>query len=144
MKHSVTSTLRLIRAAALVTLLFALATAQSQDQAGPPASSAQSMPQPAADVVQLPVGAMRIFLAKKVNPAYPPRARKDRIEGTVTLNARINKQGDVVHLKPVSGDPLLVQAAANAVWQWKYRPYVVDGRPVEVETQIQVNFSLTR
>jgi protein TonB len=69
-------------------------------------------------------------------------ARAARIEGTVVLQAIISKQGTIENLKVVSGHPMLVQAAIDAVREWRYRPYILNNEPVEVETQITVNFSL--
>ncbi len=81
-------------------------------------------------------------LIRKVQLSYPPLARAARLQGTVLLQALISKQGTIEHLQLVSGHPMLVQAAMDAVRQWRYRPYVLNGEPVEVETQITVNFSL--
>jgi periplasmic protein TonB len=81
-------------------------------------------------------------LVRKVLPAYPPLARAARIEGTVVLQAMISKQGIIENLRVVTGHPMLVPAAIEAVRQWRYRPYVLNNAPVEVETQITVNFLL--
>jgi protein TonB len=81
-------------------------------------------------------------LIRKTLPTYPPLARMARIQGQVVLQAVISKQGAIENLKVVAGHPMLVQAAINAVRQWRYRPYVLNSEPVEVETQITVNFSL--
>jgi protein TonB len=81
-------------------------------------------------------------LVKKVLPAYPPLARSARIQGTVVLQAMISKQGTIENLRLSSGHPLLAPAAIEAVRQWRYRPYILNGEPVEVDTQITVNFSL--
>ncbi len=81
-------------------------------------------------------------LVRKVLPAYPPLARSARIQGTVVLQAMIGKQGTIEDLRLVSGHPMLATAAIEAVRQWRYRPYILNGQPVEVETQITVNFSL--
>ena len=83
------------------------------------------------------------MLVKKVNPIYPKEARKKHVQGVVMLHAFISKQGDITQLEVVSGDPLLASAALAATRQWKYRPYVFQGQPVEVETEIQVNFTLS-
>jgi protein TonB len=82
-------------------------------------------------------------LIRKVQPNYPPLARSARIQGTVLLQAVIGKQGNIENLRVMSGHPMLVQAALDAVRQWRYRPYILNGEPVEVETQITVNFSLS-
>ena len=81
-------------------------------------------------------------LIRKVQPSYPAPARSARIQGAVVLQALINKQGAIQDLRVLSGHPMLVPAAIDAVSQWRYRPYILNNEPVEVETQITVNFSL--
>lgn len=81
-------------------------------------------------------------LIERVQPAYPPFARTARIQGQVVLAATISKTGTIENLQVVSGHPMLVRAALDAVSQWRYRPYILNHEPVEVETQIVVNFSL--
>jgi len=81
-------------------------------------------------------------LVHKVLPAYPALARSARIQGTVVLQAMISKQGAIENLRLLSGHPMLAPAAIEAVRQWRYRPYILNGEPVEVDTQITVNFSL--
>ncbi len=81
-------------------------------------------------------------LAYKVVPTYPPLAKSARIQGQVLLQAVISKQGVIENLRALSGPPMLVEAAVEAVRQWRYRPYILNGEPIEVETQITVNFSL--
>lgn len=81
-------------------------------------------------------------LIRKVQPAYPPLARAARIQGVVVLAAIIGKEGTIENLHVLSGHPMLTAAAIDAVRQWRYRPYILNGEPVEVETQITVNFSL--
>jgi TonB family protein len=78
----------------------------------------------------------------KVPPVYPEEARAARVQGTVVLAAVIAKDGHVSDLRVISGDPLLEGAAVDAVRQWKYRPYLINGKPVEFDTQITVNFTL--
>jgi periplasmic protein TonB len=82
-------------------------------------------------------------LVHKVQPPYPPLARAGRIQGPVVLRAIISKAGTIENLQVLSGHPLLVQAAIDAVKQWRYRPYNLNGDPVEVETQVTVNFILS-
>ena len=65
-----------------------------------------------------------------------------RIEGTVELVATISKNGDITHVKIVSGDGQLTRAASDAVKQWKYQPYLLNGEPVEIQTQVTVKFRL--
>jgi protein TonB len=81
-------------------------------------------------------------LIRKVQPAYPALARSARIQGAVVLQATISTQGAIENLKVLSGHPILVPAALEAVRQWRYRPYILNNQPVEVETQVTVNFSL--
>ena len=79
----------------------------------------------------------------KVQPLYPALAKQARIQGTVRLQAVIAKDGSVVELQVISGHPLLVQAALDAVRQWRYRPTLLNGEPVEVVTTIDVVFTLS-
>ena len=79
----------------------------------------------------------------QTQPAYPMAARQGRIHGTVKLMAVIGTDGKIKNLTAVSGHALLVQAALEAVRHWIYRPTVLDGVPVEVNTDIEVRFSLT-
>ncbi len=83
-------------------------------------------------------------LVRKVNPSYPPLAKQARIQGHVMLQAVISKEGTIQDLKVASGHPLLVQAALDAVKQWVYRPTMLNGEPVEVSTEIDVNFTLSQ
>ena len=81
-------------------------------------------------------------LIRRVEPVYPPLARNARIQGKVVLVAVISKAGTIENLHALSGHPMLVPAAVDAVSQWRYRPYILNSEPVEVETQITVNFTL--
>src|SRR5208282_4020168 len=83
------------------------------------------------------------LLPRRVQPVYPPLARQARIQGTVVLSAVINKSGEIVDLKLISGHPMLAPAAIAAVKQWKYQSYMLNGEAVPVKTQIQVNFTLS-
>ena len=83
-------------------------------------------------------------LVNRVQPVYPPLARQTRISGTVKLHAIIGKNGAVEQLQVVSGHPLLVQSALDAVRQWRYQPTLLNGEPVEVDTEIDVIFSLAQ
>lgn len=82
-------------------------------------------------------------LVHKVMPVYPAAARKARIQGTLTLDAVVGKDGSVEALHYVSGPPLLVQSAMDAVRQWRYKPTLLNGEPVAVETKITVVYSLS-
>lgn len=92
--------------------------------------------------VRVSSGVQQGLLVRRVQPTYPPLARQARIQGTVLLQAQISKDGSIENLTLLSGHPMLAPAAIEAVKQWKYRPYLLNGEPVEVETQIQVNFTL--
>ena len=83
-------------------------------------------------------------LIYRVQPTYPPLAKTAGIQGTVVLRAVISKEGTIENLTVQSGPPLLVKAALEAVAQWRYRPYLLNGDPFEVETQVTVNFVLNR
>jgi periplasmic protein TonB len=92
--------------------------------------------------VRVSSGVQSGLLIRKVNPVYPPLARQARIQGVVILQAQISKEGNIENLQLISGHPMLAPAAIEAVKQWKYKPYLLNGEPVEVETQVQVNFTL--
>jgi periplasmic protein TonB len=94
--------------------------------------------------VRVSQGVTKGLLLAKIEPAYPTIAREARIQGQVVLNAIISKQGMIENLTLVSGHPMLVPAAIEAVSQWRYRPYLLNGQPVEVESTITVTFVLSR
>jgi protein TonB len=79
-------------------------------------------------------------LVHRVQPEYPALARSARIQGRVLLRAVISREGTIENLQVLAGHPMLVQAAIDGVRQWRYRPYILNGEPVEVETQVTVNF----
>jgi protein TonB len=79
----------------------------------------------------------------RVQPSYPPIARQARVQGAVELRAIISKTGTIENLIAVSGHPMLVKSAIDAVRQWRYRPYLLNNEPIEVETEITVNFVLS-
>jgi protein TonB len=87
-------------------------------------------------------GIMAGMLIRKVLPDYPAVPRAMRLEGTVVLQATISRAGTIENLRVVSGPALLRQAALNAVQQWRYRPYLLNGEPVEAETTVNVQFTL--
>jgi len=82
-------------------------------------------------------------LIYRVQPVYPLLARQARIQGTVLLRAVISREGTIENLQVVSGHPMLVQSAIDAVRHWRYRPYFLNDQAVEVETEITVNFVLS-
>ena len=83
-------------------------------------------------------------LIRQPKPVYPPLAKQARIQGVVRLNAIIGKDGTIQNLPVISGHPLLVPSAIEAVKQWVYQPTLLNGEPVEVVTQIDVNFTLSQ
>jgi len=93
--------------------------------------------------IRISQGVTKGLLIHRVEPAYPPLARAARIQGEVLLSAVISVNGDIQNLQLVSGHPMLVPSAIAAVKQWRYKPYLLNGQPVEVETTITVIFSLT-
>jgi protein TonB len=82
-------------------------------------------------------------LIYRVQPQYPALARQARIQGVVVLRALITRGGKIENLQVISGHPMLVKSAMDAVLQWRYRPYYLNNEPVEVETQVTVNFTLS-
>jgi len=83
------------------------------------------------------------YIIKKAAPKYPEGARQNHIQGAVVLRALISRTGDVEDVTLISGDPSLASAAIKAVKKWKYRPYLFQGEPAAVDTQIVVNFQLS-
>ena len=76
------------------------------------------------------------------NPQYPREAQEQGIQGDVLLQATIDTKGNLTNLKVVQGDPILVKAAIDAVKKWRYRPYILNGEPVDVDTTIKIQFHL--
>lgn len=107
-------------------------------RATPPAVVKTASPQK----LRVSSGVAAGMLVRQVKPQYPPLAVQARIQGTVVLQAVIGKDGTVQDLRLISGHPMLAPAAIEAVRQWRYRPYLLNGEPVEVDTQINVNFTL--
>ena len=92
--------------------------------------------------VRISQGITKGLLVHRVEPAYPTLARTARVQGEVVLSAIIDANGQITNLQLVSGHPMLVPAAFAAVREWRYKPYLLNGQPVEVETTITVIFSL--
>jgi len=82
------------------------------------------------------------MLLQKTQPVYPPIAKAARVSGTVVLQATISKTGSIENLRVMSGPAMLQQAAMDAVKTWRYKPYLLNNEPVEVETTVNVIFSL--
>ena len=87
---------------------------------------------------------MEGMLVRRIEPRYPPPAIAARIEGPVKIKAIISREGIIQQAEVLSGSPLLSRAALEAIREWRYRPYILNGEPVEVETEITVNFTLGR
>ena len=103
-----------------------------------------SGPKPILQTLNISQGVSQGLLMKKVQPIYPRNALSMRIEGSVELTATIAKTGDISRVKVLSGDSQLARAATDAVKQWKYKPYLLNGDPVEIQTQITINFKLPK
>ncbi len=99
---------------------------------------------PLLQTLNISQGVSQGLVIKKVSPTYPANLLRTRTEGSVQLLATISKDGDITHIKTISGDPQLVKAASDAVKQWKYKPYLLNGEPLEIQTQITVNFKLPK
>lgn len=126
------------------------------DTAVPPDSSANAAASPAEAAgtsgegssgnppqkLRVSSGVAEGLVLHKVNPTYPYEARLAHIQGEVILQATIGRDGLIHNLKAVTGHPVLVEAAKGAVEQWRYRPYMLKGNPVEVETTIKVVFHM--
>ena len=112
------------------------------DLSGIVGSAPISIPKPTAQTVKVSQGVSQGLLIKKVDPVYPKQAMDGRIQGAVQLDAHIAKDGSINSIKVLSGDPVLAAAATDAVKQWKYKPYFLDGQPIAIQTQITVNFKL--
>ena len=105
-------------------------------------SGASSAPKPRLQTLSISQGVSRGLLMKQAQPAYPPDALRNGIQGPVQLLATVSKSGDISSVKILSGDARLAHAASDAVKQWKYKPYLLNGEPVEIQTQVTVNFKL--
>jgi TonB family protein len=105
-------------------------------------SGTASVPKPILQTVNVSQGVSQGLLVKKVQPTYPSNALTLHVEGAVELLATISKNGNITAVKVVSGPPLLTRAASDAVKQWKYKPYLLNGEPVEIQTQVTINFRL--
>ena len=114
-------------------------------QPPPPPPAVKEAPKPVTPK-RITVGGnvQQAMLLSQPKPMYPPLAKQARISGTVKFTAVIGRDGSIQNLQLLSGHPLLVQAATDAVRQWRYKPTLLNGEPVEVVTQIDVNFTLNQ
>jgi periplasmic protein TonB len=101
-------------------------------------------PAPVLETLNVSQGISQGMLVKRPQPIYPARALQMRVEGVVELMATVSKTGDISAVKILSGDPGLARSAVDAVKQWKYKPYLLNGDPVEIQTQITLNFKLPK
>ena len=92
--------------------------------------------------VNISAGVAHGMLLQKTTPMYPPIAKAARVSGTVVIQAKISKTGTIENLHVISGPAMLQQAAMDAVKSWRYRPYLLNNEPVEVETTVNVIFTL--
>jgi len=106
--------------------------------------SAVPLPTPPPGAIRVGGNTQQTKLITQPKPVYPPLAKEARISGVVQLSAIIGKDGTVKNLSVISGHPLLVQAAMDAVRQWVYEPTLLNGEAVDVMTQIDVNFTLSQ
>ena len=97
----------------------------------------------ASNRLRISQGVSQGMLMREVSPTYPPLARSARVQGSVVLDVTIAKDGTVKEITTKSGHPMLVPAAIDAVKKWRYQPYKLDGKPIEVYTQVVVDFTLT-
>jgi len=116
---------------------------EGSEISGPRAARPDS-PQPVdiPELVRVSMGVMQGLLDHRVDPEYPTDAKEKHIEGTVVLNVDIDNEGEVARVELVSGHPQLAAAAMDAVLQWKYRPFVLNGEAVAVETTVPAKFAL--
>jgi TonB family protein len=103
-------------------------------------ASPSKAPTPVLQTLAISQGVSQGLVVKRVQPVYPASAMRLNIEGAVQLLATVSKSGDISTVKIISGDPQLARAAVDAVKQWKYKPYLLNGSPVEIQTQVTVNF----
>ena len=108
----------------------------------PPGKDAQDPGAGTTKRIQVDQGITQGLVLHRVAPIYPPAARETGIQGTVVLAAIISKEGKIEDLRVISGPSALRDAAIGAVQQWRYRPYIFAGEPVEIDTQIVVNFTI--
>lgn len=92
-------------------------------------------------LVRASPGVLNGTVVHKVNPAYPEEARAKHIQGPVILRVLVDPAGNVASINVQKGDPILAEAAQKAVQQWKFKPFTVNGEPVEVESTVTLNFS---
>lgn len=121
---------------------LAVATPNDKGLSGLVSSVPSALPKASLTTLKISQGVSQGLLIKRVQPRYPQNALSMRIQGPVQLEATINREGNISNLKVITGDLVLARAATEAVRQWRYKPYYLNGEPVEIQTQITVNFKL--
>jgi protein TonB len=116
--------------------------ANDQALSGIMSNTGANLPRQPAQAVKVSQGVSQGLLVKSVQPVYPQTARQMRVQGSVELLANIGKDGSITAVKVLSGPTVLSRAAIDAVKQWQYKPYYLNDQPVEIQTQITVNFKL--
>jgi protein TonB len=119
---------------------LAVASESDSNLEGLMSSASSSVPKPSLATLRISQGVSQGLLIKRVQPKYPSNALAVHAQGAVQIEATINKEGNVTNLKVLSGDSILARAAVEAVRQWRYKPYYLNGEPVEIQTQITINF----
>lgn len=119
---------------------IAVANLNDSQLSGLMASATPALPKQALGSVRISQGVSQGLLIKRVPPVYPSAAKATHTQGEVRIEATINKEGMVVNPKVLRGDAILAHAAVEAVRQWRYKPYRLDGQPVEIQTEITINF----
>lgn len=119
---------------------IAVANLGDSQLSGLMASATPNLPKQSQGSVKISQGVSQGLLIRRVPPQYPPAAKATHTQGEVRIEATINKEGMVVNPKVLRGDAILAHAAVEAVRQWRYKPYYLDGQPVEIQTEITINF----
>jgi TonB family protein len=128
-----------------VSLMITMPGSDSVSMSTGAAVAAPALPPPADGTKRITIGGnvQQRKLVSQPKPVYPPPAKQARIQGVVHLSALIGKEGNVINLAVISGHPLLIPSALDAVQQWVYHTTLLNGEPVEVVTQIDVNYTLS-
>jgi len=128
----------------LENILLSYKSVSDKSTATSPASTPLPMTVPASNPLVIDSSAQLAKIIESVNPVYPPLARQTRIQGTVRLHTIIGTDGTIEQLEVMSGHPLLIQSALDAVRKWRYAPTTLNGQPVQVDTTIDVTFELNK
>jgi protein TonB len=115
----------------------------ASEQPAPPVQSQTSSPAVAKTTAQVQVSRGSAQVISRVDPSYPLLAKQMKVQGAVILEALISKSGSIQDIQVLSGPAILSEAAREAVKQWHFKPYYQDGRPVETEARVTVNFTIS-